>query len=120
MKLNSGGPTVCLTCIAFVFLVAARLSTVAEGFDRTLEPVIVRGSDLQAFTKVGVGANDNELFLYAYRADAGLWEQIPFQIDEKDSSGSYFNPNGDETAGLDTNDVLVFMAKDVGGPNKIS
>lgn len=120
MKLNSGGPTVCLTCIAFVFLVAARLSTAAEGFDRTLEPVIVRGSDLQAFTKVGVGANDNELFLYAYRADAGLWEQIPFQIDEKDSSGSYFNPNGDETAGLDTNDVLVFMAKDVGDPNKIS
>ena len=118
MKLNSGGPTVCLTCLAFVFLVAARLSTAAEGFDRTLEPVIVRGSDLQAFTKVGVGANDNELFLYAYRADAGLWEQIPFQIDERDASGDYFKP--DETPGLDDNDELVFAARDGGDQNAIS
>ena len=40
------------------------------------------------------------------------WQMIPFQVDERDSSGSYFT--ADQTAGLDANDELVFMAADAG------
>jgi hypothetical protein len=77
-----------------------------KSLDRDLEPVIMPGSVFPEFSGVPV----SELFLFAYRS--GVWEQIPFQIDEKDASGSFFVQ--DETVGLDANDELVFMAKDAG------
>ncbi len=81
--------------------------------DRDLEPVIVQGDAVPNFASARVGQN-GELFLYAYRANGDVWEQIPFQFDERDASNNYFNRNGDETVGLDANDELIFMARDVG------
>ncbi|MFQ6113997.1 MAG: hypothetical protein ACE5NG_07885 [bacterium] len=86
----------------------------AKSLDRDLEPVIMQGSAFPDFLGASISEIDNELFLYAYRASEQIWEQIPFQFDEKDLSGSFFNVNGDDAVGLDANDELVFMAKDAG------
>ena len=50
--------------------------------------------------------------LYAYRSGAGsgVWELIPFQIDEKDTD-DYFDPHN---GFFDGYDQLVFMARDMG------
>ncbi len=77
-----------------------------KSLERNLEPVVVAGEKLTDFT----GANLGELFLFAFRD--GLWQQIPFQFDERDTSGSYFI--ADQVTGLDANDELVFMARDAG------
>jgi hypothetical protein len=66
--------------------------------------VIVSGGDLTAFE----GAPLYDLFVYAYRG--GAWQQIPFQFDEVDATGTYTVENGL----LDANDELVFMAPDLG------
>lgn len=102
-----GSGFVCLLLASSAF---AQLKTL----DRNLEPVVISGNVFPEFVGAAVSAGANELFLYAYRADSKLWEQIPFQFDEKNSADKYFNPNVDEIAGLDDNDELVFMAKDAG------
>lgn len=69
--------------------------------DRDLEPVIVKS----VFSGVPV----DEIFVY--REIGSAWEQIPFQIDEVTVSGSYTNL---EDGLMDSNDEVVFMAKDLG------
>lgn len=86
----------------------------SKDLDRNFEPVVINGGVFPEFVGAAITAQANELFLYAYRADSKSWEQIPFQFDEKNSAGKYFNPNVDEVAGLDDNDELAFMAKDAG------
>jgi hypothetical protein len=73
-------------------------------WSRTLEPVIIEGSQFPLFTNVRITN------LWAYAKVNGLWEQIPLQIDEITSLGDYAPENGR----LDSNDELVFMAKDLG------
>lgn len=74
---------------------------------RDLEPVVVTGSQINAF----ISANNNDIFVYNYDAAADAWTQIPFQIDDVGADASYFS----EVDGvLDNNDELVFMAKDGG------
>jgi hypothetical protein len=81
--------------------------------DRNLEPVIIQGSAFLDFASARIG-NTGELFLYAFQANGGVWQQIPFQFDERDAANNYFNRTGDETVGLDANDELIFMARDAG------
>lgn len=76
--------------------------------NRQYDPVIVAGEAFPEFNGVPVG----ELFLFAFDAATDQWQMISFQIDERDTSGSYFNP--DEEPGLDANDEIAFMAKDAG------
>jgi len=70
---------------------------------RTQEPVVVTGDQLPLFG----GAALDDLFVYAYAGAA--WQQIPFQLDEVDPSGTYTV----ETGLLDANDEIVFMAMDL-------
>jgi len=72
---------------------------------RTLDPVILTGSQLSLFGGVSLG----ELFVYAY--EGGTWSVVPFQFDEVNSSGTFVSF---EDGLLDSNDRLVFMAADVG------
>ena len=76
----------------------------SEGMTRTQEPVIVAGGQLALFE----GAALNDLFVYA--CTGATWQQIPFQVDEVDASGTYTVENGL----LDGNDELAFMAMDLG------
>lgn len=69
--------------------------------NRELEPVILKG--------VFSGLPGDEIFVY--RETGGVWEQIPFQIDEVTTSGSY---TSFEDGLMDSNDEIVFMAKDLG------
>lgn len=52
-----------------------------------------------------------ELTAYRYNAALDRFEVIPFQIDEKDSTGKYFTP---EDGLVDVNDEIVFLADDAG------
>lgn len=106
----------CTGLIESKTLAAGSAATLA----RDLEPVVVMGASLPQFLGAAILPEGNELFLYAYRAEQQMWEQIPFQFDERDEAGSYFNPNGDETVGLDDNDELVFMVRDAGDRNMTS
>ncbi|MFQ5825094.1 MAG: hypothetical protein ACE5JB_13655, partial [bacterium] len=96
--------TIGLCLVLNVLTLFAQQTTLAEDS----QPVIILGSSFILFNNVPI----NNLFLFAYHADTQQWEAIPFQIDEKDAAGDFFNP--DETPGLDANDELVFIAQDVG------
>jgi len=103
MRLKSLSPVIVLSALlAWVPVPAAHGQDAA--WTRTREPVVVAGDALAAFD----GAPLDDLFVYAYRA--GTWEQIPFQFDEVDATGTYTVENGL----LDANDELVFMALDLG------
>ncbi len=99
-----------VVCLVLAFSAFAQ----SKDLDRNFEPVVINGGVFPEFVGAAITPQVNELFLYAYRADSKSWEQIPFQFDEKNSAGKYFNPNVDEVAGLDDNDELAFMAKDAG------
>lgn len=95
--------------------------------DRPADPVVLTGADVPALT--GIAPGD----LVAFRYDSG-WQQIPVQVDERAMKdlGSIYNssPNGiviltytdvgtftgpDPDPTLDSDDEIVFMAKDAGG-----
>jgi hypothetical protein len=73
---------------------------------RQHDPVVITGGLLSDLT----GNPLHDIFVYAYRGTA--LAQIPFQIDERDGSGTYVPV---EDGHLDDNDELVFMAMDGGG-----
>jgi len=75
-----------------------------EGLTRSQEPVVISGDQMPLFD----GAALDDLSVYAYAGAA--WQQIPFQFDEVDASGTYTVENGL----VDANDELVFMAMDLG------
>jgi len=83
---------------------AGRRGSAFEGLTRSQEPVVITGEQLPLFD----GAALDDLFVYVYAGAA--WQQIPFQLDEVDASGTYTVENGL----LDANDELVFMAMDLG------
>ncbi|MEE9150428.1 MAG: hypothetical protein V3U20_01175, partial [Thermoplasmata archaeon] len=56
---------------------------------------------------------DNDILVYAWDGSTGTWKQIPFQVDERNSTtGSYGVNNSDGV--LDGNDEIVFMSQDAG------
>lgn len=75
--------------------------------DRPYDLIQLKGSDLSAY----VGQSISDIHCYAYNAALDDWQPIPFQIDEKDTSGSYF-PSID--GALDTLDEVIFQATDLG------
>jgi len=95
--------------------------------DRPADPIVFTGADVPALT--GIAPGD----LVGFRYDSG-WQQIPVQVDERalKDLGSIYNssPNGiviltytdagtfsgpDPDPTLDSDDEIVFMAKDAGG-----
>jgi len=73
--------------------------------DRDLEPVIVTGAKVPAL----LGSPVDQLFVYTYTA--GMWTQIPAQVDEVTAAGDYTTT---EDSVLDANDEIVLMAMDLG------
>jgi RNA polymerase subunit RPABC4/transcription elongation factor Spt4 len=98
---------VAISLFTAVFSFISIPSISASEIESRVEPVIVYGSDLPGF----IGKSVDELWIYAYLGDN--WEQIPFQIDERnDVNGSYFFNS--EDGFLDANDEIVFMPADCG------
>jgi hypothetical protein len=86
-------------------LLAGAPALAQDEWVRDAEPVEVTGELLGEH----LGAPLDELGVYVYVDQT--WSPIPFQIDEVDSTGMYTRT---EDGILDDNDVLVFMARDVG------
>ncbi len=103
-----------LAFTAYLLMTASFANAQSRSLTRNFEPVVIAGSSFADFSGAAVSSQNTDLFLYAYRENTQQWEPISFQFDEKDTSGTYFNPNGDQVAGLDENDELVFMARDAG------
>lgn len=82
---------------------AAESATLAA--QRAEDPVEVAGGSLPGLDGVPIA----ELAVYGF--DGSAWAPIPFQIDEVDASGVYTST---EDGLMDSNDVLVFMARDLG------
>jgi len=80
------------------------VNTPSISWSRQEDPVIFHGNQLPLFSGVDISQ------LYAYSFVGGVWEQIPFQIDEVIAVGEY----GSEGGLLDDDDELVFMAMDLG------
>ncbi|MCG8608784.1 hypothetical protein MJD09_27835, partial [bacterium] len=78
--------------------------------DRDLEPVVLAGSEFPLFAESDYAFS--ELFLFAYHAADHLWQEIPFQFDERNDMLEYVMDDAGAT--LDANDELVFMARDAG------
>jgi hypothetical protein len=106
----------------------------ASTLDRPADPVVLNGSGIPSFAGI-----DPDL-LVAFRYDGG-WQQIPVQVDERDTKyfediyqdsepwsgdpvtgvselvyvdpGTFTGPDSDPT--LDANDEVAFMVKDTGG-----
>ncbi len=93
--------------IFLVLLLTVPRLALAQENALTYQPVIVKGAQLADF----LGAPVNELSLWAFDVATGTWHAVPFQIDERKPSGSYF---GSHDGLLDANDELVFMLKDLG------
>ena len=92
--------------ISLLFTLENGISQV-NTLNRDYDPVVVSGM----FPNL-TGAPIDELFVFRYNKMSSSWEMIPFQIDEKDTSGSYFT--ADQEPGLDANDEISFMARDAG------
>ncbi len=99
-----------LPTILFSFLLLATFNLAAQirDLERPFEPVVITGEQISEYSGVSVDA----IFVAAYNSASGAWQIIPFQIDERDTSGSLLVP--DVNAGLDADDEIVFMAKDAG------
>ena len=81
--------------------------------DRKYDPVIVSADALSGFKSSDFEfAAIDQIYAMIYNGTSQGWQMIPFQIDERDTSGSYFTD--DQVAGFDENDELVFMAADAG------
>lgn len=91
--------------LVHISLAAGNAPATAKTLIRNLEPVIVNGAAMSAFS----GAPVDHLFVYAYTGSA--WQQIPAQVDEVTASGAYTST---EDSLFDANDELVLMGQDLG------
>lgn len=113
----------------------APASSAVSTLNRPADPVVLTGADVPSLAGIDPGS------LVAFRYADG-WQQIPVQVDERDTkyfediyqnsqpwpgviitgvselvyvdAGTFTGPDSDPT--LDSNDEIVFMAKDTGGP----
>jgi len=111
------------------YLIGFNTDVLASTLTRPADPVVLTGADVESLT--GIAPDD----LVAFRYDGG-WEQIPVQVDERavvnyndvydgnTSWGGGFTrlsyadagtfTGGDTDPTLDSDDEIVFMAKDAG------
>ena len=74
---------------------------------RQLEHILCTGSRFAEFLSTDV----NQIFVYSFDSQQKEWQQITFQIDERDGASDYFiTPN----QVLDSNDEILFMVHDAG------
>lgn len=87
---------------------------------RTADPIIITGDEIAHLSGKEIG----RLRLFAYRE--GVLHAIPFQVDQRDSQDDWVwdvplrggqawddqDPQGEKV--LDDNDLLIFLAKDIG------
>ena len=102
-----------LVFLSLILVLNTCLHAQNKTLDREYDPVIVSADALSGFESSDFEfAAINQIYAMIYNGTSQGWQMIPFQIDERDTSGSYFTD--DQVAGFDANDELVFMAADAG------
>ena len=97
-------PVVLLGCMLF----SGKASTQnVNTLDRIHDPVIVTGSQVESF----LGLPDSLIRIFRFSADMGLWEPVPFQIDEWSEAHGYFTQ---ENPILEADDEIVLLARTFG------
>lgn len=98
----------CLVAVVGCFGLGA-FAQGAKTLDRPWQPVVL---DAGAFPELHATPVEH-IHVFAYRSspEGGVWERIPFQIDEKDSADYFSFPHNRVFDGFDQ---LVFMARDMG------
>jgi len=96
-----------LTLLGLFIVAEASLHAQTSSNLKSIQPVVLTGAQFPEFAGVPVG----EISLWAFDASTGSWKALPFQIDKRGRSGSYFSADGTV---LDANDELVFMTEDFG------
>jgi len=73
----------------FMILVLSGANAFSQtnSIDREHDAIIISGEMLAPFADASIG----DLFLYAFDGQSKIFTQIPFQFDERDTSGSYFH-----------------------------
>jgi hypothetical protein len=89
----------------FVVVLLCLVVSVSFAAVRVSEPAIFQGNQLAVFD----GSPVDDLHLFAF--ENGFWYELPLQIDERNSSGSFF---GSDEGLLDGNDELVCQPQDFG------
>ena len=99
--------------LSLILVLSICLYAQTKTLDRKYDPVIVAANALSGFESSDfAGVAIGQIFAMTFDSSAEGWQAIPFQIDERDTSGSYFT--ADQVSGFDLNDELVFMAADAG------
>ncbi|MEA2079567.1 MAG: hypothetical protein U9P00_06885 [Pseudomonadota bacterium] len=115
---------ICLLC-SFVLAISVNTNACAgdiKTIDREIDPVIIHGEKLTWLN----GHSIDKIRVFSFRAGKAV--MIPFQIDQKDSSGNWVwdvtsqghSVDDDDPANsalFDSNDELVFMSEDTGDRN---
>jgi len=103
----------CYVALPVILVLSICLYAQTKTLDRKYDPVIVAANALSGFESSDfAGVAIGQIFAMTFDSSAEGWQAIPFQIDERDISGSYFT--ADQVSGFDLNDELVFMAADAG------
>ncbi len=79
----------------------------ARTLTRNVEPIVVTGAQTPSFA----GTDVAQMVVFAYVEASGTWTQIPFQIDERTATGSYFTA---DDGVWDANDELAVVVQDGG------
>jgi uncharacterized repeat protein (TIGR01451 family) len=84
----------------------------------TWEPVVVEANQLldiigTPVNSTDVFSQDNDILVYAWDGSSETWKQIPFQVDERNSSTGSYGVNNSNGV-MDGQDEIVFMAQDAG------
>jgi len=128
MRLRPAAIVGVLLVAGALFPPAAPAALAMSTLNRPADPVVLAGADVPSFN--GIAPGDLVAFRYA-----GGWQQIPVQVDERavvnygviygvaptTVSHSQYTDAGtftgaDPNANIDSDDEIVFMAKDAGGP----
>ena len=80
----------------------ANAVAMTKTLDRELEPVIISGAAVSDF----IGLPVDELLVYAYTD--GAFRQIPVQVDEVDTAGSYIANEDAVTVAVPINEVVRY------------
>jgi uncharacterized repeat protein (TIGR02543 family) len=97
-----------LGCLCHLALLGIQLEAQeVNSIQRIHDAIVVQGAALPDFLGKPVG----DIRVYRFLHTPGWWEPIPFQVDELDGTGSYF---GVKNGILDSDDEVVFLARDLG------
>jgi hypothetical protein len=92
--------------VVLVGSVAVQTGHSASHLNRDHDPVVLSNTDLVPYW----GDSVSDVRVLVYDAILQEWSPIPFQIDQRNAEGYYFDHNGI----IDPLDELVFMSRDLG------